>query len=1283
MIFYKIFNWFSKRRWLLGLMVALGFCIAGYRAFQIPIEEDITRFIPVSSEVKEWNEILSAVKTKDKMVLLLSSLNGDSFPDELMGAGDRIVSKLSSIFSPQVIQKISCKVGDDVGMRLYETVYDHLPIFLEEKDFEEIELRSQSNEVKNAMVSGYRTLLTPAGLAIRRFFQRDPLSYMPLVLDKLLSFQKFSNFDLDAGYMLTRDHRHLLIVVNMAVEPSDYRPNKAFLNYLDSLKSDELMRNRIIVDYYGAAAVATANADQIKQDTVWTSSIAVLLILIVLVLYFRRLSVAVQILLPVAAGALFSICILSFFHGAISILALGAGSILLGIAINYPIHLFSHHQHVASEQSTLMELGIPMVTGCITTVVAFFGLQLTQSAALRDFGLFAGFSLLGAMLFTLIIMPHFLPKKSTSIVQKSANGGSRLLAFISSLRPERHAALVVAVLLITLGLIPSAMHTGFDGDMMKLNFEGKYLHSVQEKLELLNGNMSQNVFVVASGNSTELALRANERAKTMIAEREKKSGGVDYLNPGILLVSDSLQEVRLARWNQFMESNRSRILKDMEHFGDSLTFKSGAFLSFSHLLSKQFNRLRTDTVAIFHQITQAFFLKADGKTQIVSTLKCTPFQKERYFKAGRMGSDVLIFTKASFTNLFVSIMEKDFMGVLVFTGLLVFIFMLIAQGRIELAVINFLPMLVSWIWILGVMGIIGLQFNIVSMIISTFIFGLGDDYSIFIMDGLGAEYKSGRDRLKSYKSSILISAITITIGFGVLVFAQHPALRSIGMVTVLGMIAVLFVSFVVQPFLYDIFILKRARKKLPPFTFRGLVITGMGFILFLMGSIFLHLVILLLYLILPFGGGKRKIIFHYFLQWVSRFIMYFFINVKKEIQIADKDCFLRPGIFISNHQSMIDLAYILMLHPRLLMVTNDRVWNSFFFGSLVRRAGFFSSSLGFEELKASVGVAIEQGYSVVIFPEGTRTTTGKIGRFHQGAFLLARELAVPLYPILIHGASKCLPKGDFYFQSSRLTLKIFSDVRSGGVDSQMPVREEAKRICGFMRQEYAKIAEKSEDGKYYRSQVIQNFMYKGPVLEWYCRIKTKLEGNYQTYLDLIPLQAEVLDLGCGYGFLPYFLGLHSEARKIVGIDFDNQKIEIASHCYSRTNNITFLHGDIQEIPIGEQDAIILGDVLHYLTYDAQEILVRKCIAALRKDGILIIRDGDNRIKGGHRWTRWSEKWSFGMGFNRSADGKIYFFDFNKLEEMVRELGGTSISCIRESSVTSNALVIIRKDGTRF
>src|SRR6187397_642132 len=133
------------------------------------------------------------------------------------------------------------------------------------------------------------------------------------------------------------------------------------------------------------------------------------------------------------------------------------------------------------------------------------------------------------------------------------------------------------------------------------------------------------------------------------------------------------------------------------------------------------------------------------------------------------------------------------------TSILVFFVLLLMYGRIELTLVSFIPMFISWVWILGIMALAGIQFNIINIIVSALIFGLGDDYSLFIMDGLLQEYKTGRKNLSSFKSSIFLSAITTIAGLGVLIFAKHPALRSFAGISIIGILCVVIMSQILIP----------------------------------------------------------------------------------------------------------------------------------------------------------------------------------------------------------------------------------------------------------------------------------------------------------------------------------------------------------------------------------------------------------------------------------------------------------------------------------------------------
>jgi predicted exporter len=110
----------------------------------------------------------------------------------------------------------------------------------------------------------------------------------------------------------------------------------------------------------------------------------------------------------------------------------------------------------------------------------------------------------------------------------------------------------------------------------------------------------------------------------------------------------------------------------------------------------------------------------------------------------------------------------------------------------------FAPILLSWLIVLGVMVLFDMQFNLISIIISTFIFGIGVDYSIFIMHGLISESKV----LLAHKTAILLSAIVLVTTVSSMLIAKHPAIRSVGFTTLVGLLSAVILSYVLQPAVY-------------------------------------------------------------------------------------------------------------------------------------------------------------------------------------------------------------------------------------------------------------------------------------------------------------------------------------------------------------------------------------------------------------------------------------------------------------------------------------------------
>jgi 1-acyl-sn-glycerol-3-phosphate acyltransferase len=1280
MFVYRIYQFFSKHLFLLALLILLSVAATSYFALKIKVEEDITRFIPKDKKVNNINDILNSLKIKDKLVINI--YNADSTvvnPESIKITADALADTLLAKFGKEYIKEIKYKIADDNVANLYQTFYNYLPVFLEEKDYTQIEKNIQADSIKQILQNDYKTLLSPTGMVFGKFIKKDPLNIVPLVLKKLKGLQYDENFDLNEGYIFTKNNKNLLFLITPSIPSNDYKANKKFLSFLDSIIPVLEVKNQVKIEYFGTAAVSLANSEQIKKDSILTSTVALIAIALILILYFKRILIIVFILLPVAFGAIFSLALIYLLKGEVSAIALGAGSIVLGIAINYSLHFFTHFKHEQSVERVLKDLTAPMLLGCTTTVAAFLALQFAKSEAMHDFGLFAGCSLIGAVLFSIIVLPHLL-KKDKKQKDNSAESKSVWMEKIISYQLHKNKIVLIVFGLLTLLFTYTAHNVSFESDMMKVNYQPEKLVLAEQHLNALNKFSLRSVYVISNGSNANEALKAHEQAVAKLQQLKENNVVAKYSSVTSLLVSDSLQKIRIDRWDKFWALHKDSVKKNLIVYGTQLKFNENAFSSFYDLIDKKFipvNLLQNNTL---RSLVDDWITEKNNKAAIISLLKVPEEIKLKVYDAFADSPHTIVFDRQYLTTKYVEVISSDFNTILIITGLLVFGFMLLSHGRIELALINFLPMFITWIWILGIMGILGLKFNIINIIISTFIFGLGDDYSIFIMDGLSHEYKYGRKNLDSYKSSIFLSALITTIGFGVLLFAKHPALKSIAAITIIGMVAVVFISFIVQPMLYNALILNRVKRKLPPVTATNFFLIWLGFSVFFLGSFVVRWGGSLIFAMYPGNKSKRRFAFHKLFMNMCKFIIYFFANVKKRIINNHNEDFSKPAIIVCNHQSYIDLALLPTLTPKMNLFTKMSVWNSFLFGKIVRLADFYPSDLGFEQSIEQVREKMKNGYSVLIFPEGTRSTTGEILRFHKGAFSLAEQLQADIIPIVLHGADYCLPKNDFYYRESTLTLKVLDRISPTDDLVKGGYQEASKNICKLMRNEFQIIKKDVETTRFYRAELIRNYIYKGPVLEWYCRIKTKLENNYQQFEDLIPKKGKIVDIGCGYGFLSIMLNLMSKDREILGVDYDDEKIAIANNCLSKSDRLNFVCADVTTYEFQKADAFIINDVLHYFSTEKQIQLVETCIKQLNANGILIIRDADASMQKQHRFTKLTEFFSTKFGFNKTTHVKLHFFTSSLIIDIVNKFPNLSYQKISDSSITSNNIFVITNNS---
>ncbi len=1286
-----VFQWaykvLSKNRKIFTVFVIILFLIIGYFAQKIRLEEDITKMMPAGENSDDLQFVLQNSPFSEKIIInvFLKDSDAQPSPDSLIKFADRLVSEITGQLMPVYINEINYKISDDLFFDVFQKIYNNLPLFLEEEDYITIDSLLEPDKLDKTLSNNYKALVSPASMVLKKFIKADPAGISYIVLNKLKNLQVDENFGIYKNCIFTEDKKNLLIFLTPSAPSSETSINGRLIKRLDALTDSlsSFVYPQVKAEYYGAAAISVGNAHRIKNDVITTVSIAFIIIITFITLFFRRKSIFLIIFLPAVFGAGFALALLFIFKSAISAIALGVGSVLVGITIDYALHFFTHYRSKGSVNAVIKDVSYPILLSCLTTASAFLCLLFVSSSALNDLGLIAALSITGAAIFTLLVLPQLMGKPQ----QKSSGLKSfSIIDKISSFNPDKNIYIIISVLLLSIVFAFTAPKVKFESDMNKMNYMPDKLKQAEDNLDRINNVKLKSLFIVSLGDNLNQALQQNEKTEQIIKRLKeeglvKKSGAISEI-----LCSDSLQKVRIDRWNlYFTGQKKDEIKKNLTEAGSRHKFNEKAFAAFFSLLDKNYQTVNPENFNIIKKLFLSNLIsEKENRSLIVNNLKVEQEDKKAVSEAFSGRKNIVVLDKQYLTHHFIDILKNDFNKLVKISLVVVFCILLIAFGRIELALITFIPMAVSWLWTLGIMSILGIHFNIVNIIISTFIFGLGIDYSIFIMQGLLQEYKYGYKNLRSYKTSILLSAFTTIVGVGVLIFARHPALRSMALVSIIGILSVIFISFTLQPVFFRWLIYHQGKIRVVPVTFKNLIFSLIAFIVFFTGSIFLTIAGVIILFLIPATKEKRKLIFHVVLKNTAWLMIYIMGNVKKDVLGFSKERFSNPAIIICNHQSHIDVLLILMLYPKIIILTNEWVQKNIFYSFIVKMADFYPVIDRIENHIEKIGERVSNGYSVLVFPEGSRSVLPKIRRFHKGAFYLAEKLKLDILPVILHGVGDCITKGEPFLKSGSITIKILDRIKYNDKAFGANHTERSKMIRKLCQSEFEKMRLLLETPGYYHNQLIKNYIYKGPVLEWYLRIKLRLEENYSLFDHLLPKKGVITDIGCGYGFMAYMLKFVSNKREITGVDYDREKTDVAAHCIRNRNplfqEMSFVYAGAENYRLEQSDGIILSDILHYLPYADQEKILKLCISKLKPGGMLIIREGNTELQKRHKGTRISEIFSTRLlNFNKTKndEGKLFFTSKQKILSYV-ENAGLSVEVIDKTKHNSNLIYVIKK-----
>ena len=849
----KAYHYFRSHRGIYwGSMIVL-LAFFGFFAAQIHLEEDLAKMLPASKNADGTTKLaFKDLRLKDKTFLLFEGKEGAT-PEDIIAVCDSFVTELNTWnatldSADQVIDNIFAEIPmASLFTNGYDFVYDQLATYVDTSVYASIDTMLTFDHVKRQLEINQEEAekLSQSRMSIvleahPEIFWMDPIGMRDAFIapfKSLMDGGMGGNFSIIQNHFFTKDSTvciafltptftsfnsgmgtKLFTKINEMIEDvssSKFQVSKAEDN---SLKPEtlNLEQPKVIPMYHGSTVRGAYNSWQTKADLRNTIVGSLIVVLIFIFFCFRNYNTIPLLLLPVAFGTVFGLAMMYFIKGQFSLLALGIGAIVLGVALSYVLHVITHYKYVSDPVQVLRDQVKPVFLGCLTTIGSFMGLIFINTELLQDFGMFASFAIVGTTAFSLIYLPQFFNPKKNRINKRAFKVIDRVNAYPF----ERNTPLIAIILLVVAVCIGFYFAGGanFDADMRNLGYFSENVNYSENLYQDKTRSGLKQQYFAASGQTMEEALD-NFAILAQKLDSLKEEGLVKSYTPtSQLFVPEKIQQERIDAWKNYWTEEKVAYV-------NQLVVKATDNKELCQVYNDYFSEIALFDYEVDHLYEKEFIPKGfvstmmeenDGGFLVFTSVQCEmdsvrsdSTDYHRICDAVATHPNLLVLDTYYYTTDTLRQLNDDF-NILQWVSMIFVLLVLFFSFHFNLkhTILGFLPIIVSWLVVLGAMVIFDVKFNLINIIISTFIFGIGVDYSIFVMSGLIGDKEAkeaenkGRNLLQYHKTAILLSAMVLIVTVASMLFALHPAIKSVGFATLVGMISAVVLAYVVQPFLF-------------------------------------------------------------------------------------------------------------------------------------------------------------------------------------------------------------------------------------------------------------------------------------------------------------------------------------------------------------------------------------------------------------------------------------------------------------------------------------------------
>ncbi|MEN6375315.1 MAG: MMPL family transporter [Smithella sp.] len=771
-------------RWSIVAITAFAVALLFFwESGHLKIETDILESLPHNDPVlSDARRIIKHLPFQDRLIIDVGRETADR--DKLAAAASLITEKLrkSGLFT---------KVGIDEEAKYFPELITHITdslplLFSAEKLEKELKPLLETDRIKETFIQNRQALEQLEGIGRSEMIAKDPLGFSGIILRQLSALMPTDKAQFHQDQLISEDGKHALIIAKIAGSGSDTATGARISRLLDDIEKAlpvdaALKGEKYTLNAAGVYRAALDNETTAKKDTHAAITLTTLGIAFLLLFAFPRPLIGLLALLPSTVGAIAALFVCSFFFKSMSMIAVGFGGAIMAFTVDLGITylLFLDQPRETSGKQVAHEVWSADLLAVLTTVGAFLLLLVSDFKILAEIGVFSALGVTFALLFVHFVFPVIFPTMPAATRPRHPFLFNLINKTSAPAKWKFIAALTFGLLMLFFA------RPVFNVDISSMNSVSKEAITAENVIQKTWGDLSGKCYVFLQAADIAELQEKNDQLLPLLTKDMKEGKLSSFFLPSSLFPSAKTAGDNLAAWRNFWNPGRlAKLEADINDAARAAGFAPDAFAPFWKTLHNKNPQIKEipGKYLDFLGIT-----KSDaGYNQLSLLATGRNYNGEDFFSRLAPTGIAGVFDVGLFNKRLGDTLRNIFLEIALITsiGIVVVVFLFFLDWMLSLIVLA--PVAFALVATLGTMKIIGHPLDIPGIMLWVVIMGMGIDYSIYYVCFYQRYRDENHPSMDTIKMAMFLASFTTLIGFGVLAFARHSLLHSIGLTSLLG-----------------------------------------------------------------------------------------------------------------------------------------------------------------------------------------------------------------------------------------------------------------------------------------------------------------------------------------------------------------------------------------------------------------------------------------------------------------------------------------------------------------